>query len=171
MVTVDVTPLAPGLHELTLEATPDDLDLDPAAFTDITVELRLDHREDRTLVLFTALATATLECDRTLEPFQQRVAGQHSVLFLAPEDFDRRHGAGAPPEPEDDALRRLPEPGIPLDITDPVRDTLLLALPSRRVAPGAEDREIPLVFGDAAEGESEPIDPRWEALRRLRDAS
>jgi uncharacterized protein len=166
MVTLDVTPFAPGLHELTLEATPEELDLDPAAFTDISVEVRLDHREDRTLVLLAARATATLECDRTLEPFRQQIAGRHSVLFLAPEDFDRREGAT-----DDDALRRLPEPGVPLDLTDPIRDTLLLALPSRRVAPGAEDRDIPLVFGAEPEEEGDPIDPRWEALRRLRDAS
>jgi uncharacterized protein len=167
MVTLDVTPFAPGLHELTLEATPEELELDPDTFTDISVEVRLDHREDRTLVLLAPRATATLECDRTLEPFRQRVAGQHSVLFLAPEDFDRRAADPA----EDDALRRLPEPGVPLDLTAPIRDTLLLALPSRRVAPGAEDRDIPLVFGAEPEDEGDLIDPRWEALRRLRDAS
>ena len=51
-------------------------------------------------------------------------------------------------------------------MTEAVRDTLVLAVPARKVAPGAEDLDLPTVFGaPAAEA---AIDPRWEALRSLR---
>ena len=53
-----------------------------------------------------------------------------------------------------------------VDLTDAVRDTLLLALPARRVGPGAEDVEIQTVFG-APDGELLG-DYRWGALLALR---
>lgn len=169
MLSLDLTPFEPGLHEITLTPTPEDLDLDPEAFADIVVDVRLDYQEDHALVLLTVRATATLECDRTLEMFRQQVSGRHDVLFLAPHEMERRRGPdGEIAEGEDDVYE-LPEPGVPLDLTTPVRDTILLALPIRRIAPGAEDREIPLVFGALSDEEGEPLDARWEALRRLKD--
>ena len=56
-----------------------------------------------------------------------------------------------------------------IDLADAVRDTLLLAVPARKVAPGAEDVEIPTVFGAPTAADGTPIDPRWEALRALQE--
>lgn len=169
MFGLDITPLKPGLHTFTLTPSPEDLDLDPAAFSDVVVDLRLDHGEDRTFVDYTVRATATLECDRTLVMFQQPVAGRHAVLFVEPSDLES--GAEGESDAPGDDVRPLPDPGTPLDLTAPVRDTLLLALPVRRVAPGADEEEIPLVFGALTDEAGEPVDPRWEALRKLRDSS
>jgi uncharacterized protein len=159
MITLDLTPFKPGLHSVTLSPEPEDLELEDEVFSDVTVDVRLEVGHESVIVMLEARATAALVCDRTLEPFAQPVSGSHAVLFL-PEE---RLGSGA----ETDDVRPLPDPGAPLDLTAPVRDTLVLAIPVRRIAPGGEDREIPLVFGADADG----IDPRWEALRRLRDAS
>jgi len=56
-----------------------------------------------------------------------------------------------------------------LDLTDLVRDTILLSLPQRRVAPGAEDEPINREFGTADEDEETPVDPRWSKLEELKD--
>ena len=149
MLRVDLTALDDGLHELNLAPSADDLDLDPAVFSDIAVALRLNIAEGTVQADFATRATATLECDRTLAEYRQPVQGTHEVLFTDAaigEDED-------PPE---------------VDLTEPVRDTLLLALPLRRVSPEAEETDIPTRFGGPAEGE--PADDRWDALRRLRDA-
>ena len=55
----------------------------------------------------------------------------------------------------------------PQNIEDLIQegDTVLLAVPARKVAPGAEDIEIPTAFGTP--GAEAAIDPRWEALRSL----
>lgn len=165
MLGIDTATLPDGLHEMTLTPSAEDVELDPETFSDLSVEVRLDHEEQRDLVAFTARATATLECDRTLEPFEQAVSGSYAVLFVLPEHLDRY-------TTEDDAsedVRPLPQSGAPLDLTVPVRDTLLLALPTRRVAPGAEDEELPMQFGAVTDSEGHPMDPRWEALKKLRD--
>lgn len=159
MLAVDLTPLAPGLHELALHPEPHELDVSDETFEQIAVKLSVDYQTDRVFLRLAIEAEALLVCDRTLVPYRQRLSGSHRVLFLLPERV---------PEPADDDVRPLPQPGVPLDLTDVVRDTLLLALPVRRVAPGADDQPLDLVFGDEAE---DVADPRWEALGALRRPS
>lgn len=163
MLGIDVTPLKPGLHEVTLTPPPEALSLDPDTFRDVVVEAQLDHEQERTLVTFTAQAVASLVCDRTAVRFDQPVEGSYTILFVLPEHLDQ-FGDGT-----DDDVRPLPQPGAELDLTDAVRDTLLLALPTRRIAPGAEDEELPVTFGAELDEEGNTIDPRWEALKKLRD--
>lgn len=163
MLGIDITPLAHGLHEASLTPSVESLGLDPAVFDAVAVEVRLDHEQDRTLVAFTARATATLVCDRTAVTFQQPVEGSYTVLFVLAEQLE-----GLAEENGED-VRALPQPGAELDLTDAVRDTLLLALPTRRVAPGAEDKELPVTFGAEHDEDDEALDPRWEALKKLRD--
>ena len=163
MVAVEITGLGEGTHDVELHPSAEDLDLDPDTFSDIVIQVHLDLRPEQALVSFAATATAGLECDRTLEPFDLRVSDRHSVLF-SPSRTVEEDGADS----EEDVYP-FPASGDLLDITTPVRDTLLLALPVRRVKPGAEAVEIPLQFGAVVDEEGTPIDPRWEALRRLRD--
>lgn len=160
MVTIDTTPLKPGHHRVTLSPAPQELNLPPDAFEDIVVDVRLELQQERAYVDLEASGVARLVCDRTLAEFQLPVSGEHAVLFLPESQASVEHVG------DRDDVRPLPEAGEPLDITDAVRDTLMLALPARTVAPGMEDRDIPTVFGGDSE---EPTDPRWEALRRLRD--
>lgn len=162
MFSIDLTPFKPGNHELVLEPAAEDLDLPSDAFTEIKVTARIDYQPRRIVMRLSASAQACLECDRTLEQYAERVRGEHMVVFLPPEELPAEAS-----ELEED-LRALPDPGESIDLTVVTRDSLLLALPVRRVAPGAEDQELRLVFGGE---EQEPTDPRWEALRRLRQKS
>ena len=116
---------------------PDALDLPPEDFADIRVEVRLDYDGRRALVMLTAAARARLICDRTLEPFWQPVEGQYTLLFAPPE------AAAAADDESDEDIRVLHPQDQALDLTEPVRDTILLSLPLRRVAPGAEEKPIP----------------------------
>ncbi|MDX1545930.1 MAG: DUF177 domain-containing protein [Rhodothermales bacterium] len=161
MLRIDLAPLDEGIHHLSLSAEPEALDLDPDVFADVGAEVVLDYRKDQALVMLTATATATLECDRTLVPFEQPLEGQYSLLYASP--AFARSAAG-----DDDTEVHVLDPADPvIDLTEAVRDTLLLAIPARKIAPGADDLELPTVFGEA-EGDETAIDPRWEALRALR---
>lgn len=160
MFRVRIAPLPDGLHQETYRPTADDLGLDPETFSQVEIDLRLDITEQRVLAMYTARATARLECDRTLELYDEPIEGDHSVLFTA----------DAPPtgedEPDDDAVQPLSEDATYIDLTASVHDTLLLALPLRRVSPAAEAAEIPNQFGGPSA--DEPADDRWAALQALR---
>lgn len=160
MVRIDLRPLKNGTHEFDWNPSPEVLDLDPAMFGDLALHVRLDIQPGSVYVRFDATGVARLICDRTLVPYDEPVSGRYAMLFVA-RDAD---------EASDDAMDDVIELGPDedeIDLTPFVRDTLLLALPQRRVAPGAEAAELPLSFGAPAEGEPE-VDPRWEALRALR---
>lgn len=161
MLRIDISGLGPGVHEMRLEPNAEDLELDPAVFGDIRVNMRLDRKPDRVFVSFAADASVCLQCDRTLVKFDQEVSGRYALLFAAPEMVE---GGG-----DDEDVRPLMPEDEEIDVTDAVRDTLLLAVPHRKVAPGAEDVDIPTRFGVPADGGE--VDPRWEALKSLKKDS
>lgn len=165
MLRIDLTPLSEGVHHIALAPEAEALDLDPDQFADIHVDATLDLFNERVLVLLQASAVATLECDRTLTLFEQSIEGTYR-LFYAPPSFVGEEG-------EEDTgyeeVRVLYPADRSIDLTDAVRDTLLLAVPARKIAPGAEDLEIQTTFGVPAD--EADIDPRWEALRSLRSGN
>ncbi|MFP4227470.1 MAG: YceD family protein [Salinivenus sp.] len=164
MLTVDIASLSPGIHHVEFAPAPEEVDLDPSMFSDLQVEVELQYHRDRILVKMQAAATATLTCDRTLKEYEQPVAGGYSLLFGPPEMVGQEGEAF-------EEVRPLTPSDTELDLTDVVRDTLVLALPQRRIAPEAEGEPVERVFGAPAEEEEsdDPVDPRWSELEKLRE--
>jgi uncharacterized protein len=162
MLTVDITSLSSGIHQLEMTPSAEAAALDPTTFEDLRVEAELQCHRDRILVELRAAATAELTCDRTLRSFEQDVEGRYRVLFGPPEMVGQEGEAF-------DEVRPLTAADQEIDLTDIVRDTILLALPQRQIAPGAEDEPIDREFGAPDEEEETPVDPRWSELRKLRD--
>lgn len=161
MFAIGIEALAPGVHERMFRPEAEALKLDPSAFRDVEVAARLDVAEGRIFVSLTIRAQATLECDRTLRSFDQVIEGTYRVLFSC---------AGFASEKKDSCneVRILDPSDRVLDLTDVTRDTILLAVPTRCVAPGAEDIDIPMTFGVPQGTQENSIDPRWEALSALK---
>jgi uncharacterized protein len=157
MLSVDITGLTPGIHKFELAPETEDLNLDPEEFSDIHVDVRLDFEPGRILVQFKVSGIATLVCDRTLVTFERPIEDTYSILFS-------KDGGLVSDGDEYDDVRSLDQNANWLDITDAARDTLLLAVPLRRVAPEAEGAVLPFSFGL----DDETVDPRWEALRSLK---
>lgn len=160
MLRIEIAPLGAGIHAFELSPQAEALELDPEKFGDLQVNVRLDVQEKRILAMLEATATAELVCDRTLRPFEQEIGGSYSLLF-APPEFAQETDAY-------DEVRVLHPGDREIDLTEAVRDTVLLAVPARCVAPGAEEEEIPTSFGESEDEETGAVDPRWEALRKLR---
>ena len=158
MLEIRIASLKEGVHEFVLDPEASAVALDPERFADIHVEVRLDVHADRVLADLKASAMATLECDRTLQLFQQALYGSYTVLFASPDLVAQDEAA------YDDVRVLLPSDQA-IDLTEVVRDTLLLEIPARCVAPGADDLDLPTRFGEA---EGARVDERWEALRKLR---
>lgn len=155
MLRIDLRSLEAGYHEMSLEPAPADVGLDPDGFRDILVEVGLDYDGKKAFVSIKASAIASLICDRTLVNFDQSIKGEYSLLFSPNEE-----------EEAEDEIRSVSSTDEELDITDIVRDTLLLAIPVRKIAPGADEAEIPIAFGAPADAD---FDPRWEALKALKN--
>ena len=161
MFAIDIEALAPGVHERTFMPKVEALELDPSAFRDVEVTARLDVAEGRVLVSLTVRAQVTLECDRTLRSFDQPIEGAYRILFSCAGFASERKGSC-------NEVKMLDPSDQVLDLTDVTRDTILLAVPARCVAPGAEDIDIPMTFGVPQGTQDSSIDPRWEALSALK---
>jgi len=155
MLKINIASLKPGLYEMELEPGAAALDLDPSVFSEIRIGVRLDRQQERINVRLASSATARLECDRTLVLFDQSIQGTYSMLFAPPNMV----GEG---DTETDDIQILNPGDAEIDLTEAVRMTLLLAVPMRKVAPGADDAILKLRFGN-----EDDIDPRWEALQAL----
>ena len=158
MVRIEIATLNEGLNQQTVTPTAESLELDENVFSDVRVTVELDVAADRIVARYATLADAHLVCDRTAEPFVQQVEGSHLVLFST--------GEGADSEDEKGDVRVFSKADRYLDLTNEVRDTLVLSLPARRVAPGAEEVDIPTTFG---QDEGEATDPRWDELKKLQN--
>ncbi len=159
MIRVDIKSLKPGIHEFEWEPDAEELELDPEVFRELHVGARLDFHPSRIFVTLDTSALARLVCDRTLVEFDQEVEGAHSVLFSGADMLE--DGVE-----EDDEIRELKAGDEEIDLTDLVRDTFILSIPARKLAPGAETVDIKLAYGALESGEP-AVDPRWEALRKL----
>ena len=160
MFTIDITSLKPGVHHLEFNPEPEALGLDPARFSSIVVKAKMDFQASRLLVLLNVGVTATLECDRTLQLFEQEIGDTDHLLFVPPEFLEHQVDAF-------DEVRVLNSSDQEIDVTDVVRDTILLSVPHRKVAPGAEAKELETEFG----APEDRIDPRWDALRKLKSGA
>ena len=162
MLKIDITPYKQGLYHTQLRPAAEDLELDPDRFRDVELHARFDCQRRRMLVALDVEATATLECDRTLKTYDERLQGQYTVLY-APPSFtgaEEREGVYEEVRPLDDNEHEI-------DVTEIVRDTLLLAIPARCVSPEARGMELQTTYGRPDRADDRPVEPRWEALRKL----
>ncbi len=160
LLRIDIRPFEKGVYNLDFQPSAEELEVDPGSFSDISIGVRLDIGESRIYVQFWVAATATLACDRTLVDFDKDIEGNYAVVFVPPKDID--------PDDETNNLFPLEAGAGEIDLTEIIRDTLLLAVPIRKIAPGAEDEDLPTAFGAPSE---EDVDPRWTALKELRSKS
>lgn len=161
MLYVDISTLSDGLHDIELQPTAEELELDPDMFTSVDTNVRLDIGDKQILCRIEIRAEAELICDRTLEPFIEPIAGSYTVVFTK----DPNEASVG-----DDDIRMLDPGARTIDITEMVRDTVLLSVPLRKVAPSAREKELQLQFGGPTE-DGDAVDPRWEALRKLKTGS
>ncbi len=139
------------------EVSASDLGLRREKFSHIQVDLRSEQFNGTTRVYLGIGALALLECDRSLREFMAPVDNAHE-LFLYP------HGQIPV---EDDLIEQIeldPRQRV-FDLTEVIRDTLMLAIPARKVAPEAEDLQLQTVFG----APTLEADHRWSPLLALRE--
>jgi uncharacterized metal-binding protein YceD (DUF177 family) len=135
--------------------------------TRVSGELIVDAMDQKVLVHGEFTARRTMSCHRSGEPFELAYPVSLEVLVY------RLPGRGGAEEIENDDNWVIHQPSGPVDLTDALLEAVVLDEPQHVVHPDYVDARLPGV-GESGEetGESEgsdPIDPRWEALRKLRE--
>ncbi len=139
------------------EVSASDLGLDQAKFSEIQTDLEIEQLDGAIHVTLKVRAKACLECDRTLQEFVAPVANVHEMLLYT-------YGQKPSEENMIEQVELEPKQRV-FDLMETIRDTLMLAIPARKVAPEAEELQIQTVFGAPAT----EADQRWSALLAVRE--
>lgn len=130
-------------------------------------EVRLDKRETLIEADFSIRGHARLVCDRSLEPFDFPMDIHRKILF--------KYGEEEKELSEEIVLITREQPF--LDLGQYLYELVTVNLPMKRLHPRFaeetnDNEDIRLVYSSPADDtdnkEEEPIDPRWEKLKKLK---
>jgi uncharacterized metal-binding protein YceD (DUF177 family) len=139
------------------------LDLNGIEFRGLELEVAFEKREFAILVSFEFNGNVKLTCDRSLDEYWQPLSGSYSILF--------KEGAEEESEDAQMSVRRLDISGNIINIEEEVRDTLLLSIPLRKIHPRFYDENGELIDLEVQTEENTEPDPRWDALKKLKETN
>ncbi len=127
--------------------------------------ITLDKRETLMEADFEIKGSASLVCDRSLEPFDFPMDLHRKILFKF----------GAETKELSDEITELAWEQATLDLGQYLYELITVNLPMKRLHPKFKDleneEEIRLVYSspaDKTEDKEETVDPRWEKLKKLK---
>lgn len=142
-------------------------------FNDANIHLDVLLDKKTTLLEFTLSFTGyvNVNCDTTNEPFNQEVDDTYHFVVKFGDDYND----------EDEDLLILPHGSYEVNIQQYIYESIVLAMPSRKVHPGVLDGTLKSDILDkleelslkeskeetAEDPEDEKIDPRWDTLKKL----
>jgi uncharacterized protein len=160
---INISGLSAGFHTFDVSASARQMDL-PEFFTGtVTAHVALEKTSWQILADIRAEVNAALQCDRCAEEFTAPI----EVSFEAVYSWEETDRSGA----EDDNFYLLADGQKQIDVSDPVREYLLLAVPIKNLC-REECRGLCPVCGtnlnertcNCTTGET---DSRWDALQKL----
>ncbi|MEL6811157.1 MAG: DUF177 domain-containing protein [Bacteroidota bacterium] len=137
-------------------------------FNDAKIHLDVLLNKKTTLLEFTLSfeGEVNVNCDTTNEPYHQGVNGEYHFVV--------KFGAELNDENED--LLILPHGSYQVNIQQYIYESIVLAMPTRRIHPGIEDGTLKSEILEKLEelspklennSEEESTDPRWDDLKKL----
>lgn len=142
-------------------------------FNDAAINLDVLLEKMSTLLEFTLTfnGTVNVACDTTNEPYDQDISGEYTFVVKFGEEYNN----------ENEDLLIIPHGAYEVNIQQYIYESIVLAMPSRKVHPGVEDgtlesdildklEELSLKAIDEDKSESpedDNIDPRWDSLKKL----
>lgn len=124
-----------------------------------------------TLLEFTLTynGTVNVACDTTNEPFDQEVDGEYKFVVKFGDEYND----------ENEDLLILSHGSYEVNIQQYIFESIVLAMPSRKVHPGVKDGTLksdildkleelsPKDLDEQSEPEDDNTDPRWDSLKKL----
>lgn len=172
MISIDIIGLQDGSHPIALNVSTTDIPgISPEYVGSVVIDGHLHKIGKRFQLDAEVQATAQLVCDRSLEEYNEPIITELGLDFVVDSALALKQ-EGHLDDLDDDDVRGLRDDARSLDITDDVRQLLILALPMKRVAPQYRTAELtdihPVLGSDSSESSSDTIDDRWAALKDIK---
>lgn len=150
-----------------LAVHPSDFSLGDIKHDGVELKVQFNKILDTLQVRYNAKTNLQLICDRSLEKFSYTVDVNYEILFKPDVEDD---------ESDNQAIRQLIVSSNIIDIEQEVRDSILLSIPIKKLHPrylreDGTETEFTESFGQSEEPENNeaPTDPRWDALKQLKN--
>ncbi|RMD95294.1 MAG: DUF177 domain-containing protein [Calditrichaeota bacterium] len=160
---IRISQLQEGHHSLSLLEGAQSLGLtDTERFDhDVQVAIEIDKRGRNLFIHEIVHTNARFQCDRCLEPFSRDLDSDFRVTYSSDPEFVRL----------DEDIRLIPPDQAEIDISEDVRETVLLAIPIKLLCKEDCKGLCPhcganLNF-ETCTCPGPQLDPRWEALKKL----
>lgn len=164
MIKIFIQGLKDGEYDIDIESPANDVpEMVEEFFGNIHVEGKLRKFAGRFTFIAEVECLAKLICDRSLTEFEENIEADIKLSFKA--DGYKTNET----DPETGVILFNPDDKY-LDITDEIREILILNLPMKRIAPEYRKKDFSEIYPEyAVKTEEEGIlDDRWEALKKLR---
>ena len=137
--------------------------------TNIKLDVLLDKKTTLLEFTITYSGSVNINCDITNEPYNQEIDGTYHFVVKFGDDFNN----------ENEDLLILPHGIYEVSIQQYIYESIVLAMPTRRVHPGIEDGTLkseilakleelrPKPSDENSELEGDTTDPRWDTLKKL----
>ncbi len=177
MITIPIQGMGDGIHTVMLSVPVENIeDMSPEFFGNVVVEGQVQKIGTRYTFTGTAECQATLTCDRSLIDYAEPIKAEIAVSYMANSDLLKTAESSAS---KDDKVKLIRDDQREIDITDEVREELVVNIPMKRIAPEYRDKELEDIFPEIAarepDGKSakkplkeDEIDDRWAALKKLK---
>lgn len=130
---------------------------------DIEVKISLEKRDSVFVLLFYIDGTIKLACDRCLDIYSQEIFGDYKLIIQLDGEIYQEND-------NNDDIILIPRNSDFLDVSKPIYDYILLSIPIQRKHSNKEDcnQDILEHFNNSKQTKQD-IDPRWEALKKLKN--
>ncbi|KAB2895070.1 MAG: hypothetical protein D8M52_03080 [Chlorobi bacterium] len=162
-ITVWIAGMETGEREFDLHVESTEIpDLVAEYMSPIHVYGKVLKRGRKLHVTYTVSTIARLVCDRSVEEYDEQITVNTELNYVLDSDlFFQQKGLELDP----DDVRGLRDDAQEIDITDDVRQDLVVALPMKRVAPQFRETELPREYTTPDSGSE--IDERWASLQKI----
>ncbi|MCH9661083.1 MAG: DUF177 domain-containing protein [Bacteroidetes bacterium] len=138
-------------------------------FNEVSLSIDALLNKKTTLLEFTLSFNGDINvnCDITNEPYNQEVKGDYHFVVKFGDEYNN----------ENEDLLILPHGSYEVNIQQYIYESIVLAMPSRRIHPGVEDGSLQSDILDKLEElspkleteaeEEDTTDPRWDDLKKL----
>lgn len=172
MLKIYIQGLRDGTREVTASSAVSDVpDIAEEFYGDVEFAGKLKVLGQRFYVDGVATCHAKFLCDISLEEFEEEISVAIKMAFHADNEM-LRHGEKYSGREQREVI--IAEDEKYLDLTDEIREELMVNLPMKRIAPRFRGKSIDDVYpeftqADATEEkENNEIDERWSPLKKLK---
>ncbi len=171
MIRIFIQGLKDGKHSVEIQAPVEEIpELSPEFFGNVSISGNFRKHQQRYTFVCKIICSVKLTCDLSLEEYEDTVEFQYRTSFIKDNSlyFDQKHR-----DIEEHEEIAIHEDDKYIDITNDLREELIIHLPMKRISPRYKTKSFEELYPEYTGNKKQlkndkPIDDRWSALKKIK---